>query len=82
MAIQKQNIKKHIDNQPKPKIYLANGQKPAKAGSIIEAILPHAQKFVENMEPKYKLAIAGVVYLVLAGVVGTVIGIVKLINLI
>lgn len=81
MAIQRQNIKKHIDNQPKPKIYLANGKKPEKAGSLIEAILPVAQKFVENMEPKYKLAIAGVVYLVLAGAVGTVIGIIKLINL-
>ena len=82
MAIQRQNIKKHIENQPKPKIYLANGKQPAQPKSIIEAMLPAAQKFVENMEPKYKLAIAGVVYLILAGVVGTVIGIVKLINLI
>ena len=81
MAIQRQNINKHIAAQLKLKIEPSNG-KPGVEGDMMSAILPIAQKYVEKMEPKYKLAIVGVVYLVLAGATATVIWTVKLINLI
>lgn len=68
MATQRPNIKKHIDSQPKQKLYLANGKQPAQPKSMIEAMIPMAQKFVEDMDAKYKWGIAGLVYIVLTGV--------------
>lgn len=81
MAIQRQNINKHIAAQPKLKIEPSNGNAGSE-GDIMSMIMPIAQKYVEKMDTKYKLAIVGVVYLVLAGAWQTIMWTINLINLI
>lgn len=81
MAIQRPNLNKHIAAQPKFKIGPSNG-KPGAEGDIMSMIMPIAQKYVEKMDTKYKLAIIGIVYLVLAGAWQTIMWTVKLINFI
>lgn len=79
MAIQRQDLDKHIAAQPKLKIEPSNG-KPGAEADIMSMIMPIAQKYVEKMDTKYKIGIVAAVYLVLAGAVATVIWTVKLIN--
>lgn len=76
------NIKKFIQNQPKRQQVLKNGNKSAHKGSLIDSpMFAVAQGFIENMSWKYKLLIGGAVYLLLSGVAGNIIGIIKLINI-
>lgn len=79
----KPDIKKIIQSQtnksiPKPKENRAASGNESIMDSPLFAV---AQGMIENMPTKYKLMIGGAIYLILAGVVGTGIGIVKLINL-
>lgn len=66
MGAQRPNIQKHIDSQPKHNA--TNGKQTSQPKSIVEAMLPMAQKYVESMDAKYKWAIVGLLYVILTGV--------------
>ena len=67
MAIQKPNIKQHIQNTPKYTPSSSGNGNSDGGDSFMSAVLPYAQKYVEKMPTKYKFAILSVIYLILAG---------------
>lgn len=75
--IQKPDIKKHINNQPK--VSVSSGGKKIKP-LVSPEMIQVAQAIMERPALR-KVGVATLVYLVLAGIVGTIVGIVKLVNI-
>lgn len=79
MAVQKANINKYIKEPPKRH---PSFPKPVqKEGFINSPIFQMAEGMLNKMPTKYKLLIGGAIYMIISGIVGNIIGIVKLINL-
>lgn len=79
--IHKPDIKKHIQNKPKL-LATENNKKSAKGISLMDGpIFQVAQSFAENMDVKYKMMIAGVIYLIISGIAINLYYIYKLITI-
>lgn len=80
MAVQKTNINRYIKDAPKR--HASFPKPPQKEGFINSPIFQMAEGMLNKMPTKYKVLIGGAIYLIVSGVVGNVVGIIKLINLI
>lgn len=77
------NISKHLQNQSKPNGVSANGlNKPSQKDAFMSSpLFAMAKTTLENMPKKYKYMMGAVLYLIFAGVSGTIYAIIKLITL-
>lgn len=77
------NISKHLQNQVKQNSISSNGiKKQSQNDSFIDSpLFSMAKSALPSLPPKYKYLIGSVLYLIFAGVAGTIYAIIKLITL-
>lgn len=77
------DIKKHLQNKPKPVVPIGEIGKPKKhALSLMDSpMFELAKSALPNLPPKFKYVIGGVLYLVVMGIVATIYLIIQLISL-